>query len=333
MPYKFLTRAAATLVFAVALIAQAPASPPAVPSFEVASIKPAPPIEPAKIMAGKMHIGMSIDAARVDIGNLSLADLIRTAYRVKAYQLSGPDWMSSQRYDVLAKMPEGVSKDKVPEMLQALLAERFKLTVHHTTKEEQVFALVVGKNGPKLKEAAAEPAAAPTDPAPPKPGAIVMGSGENQVRVNPSSDGKGATVAGGPMGQMKFSMGEGGMMRLEFARITMPALVEVLARFTDRPVIDKTELKGTYQIGLDLSMEEMRAMARVQAASIGVAMPGPAGGGGDTKGPSSPADAASTPSGSSILGAVQQLGLKLDPQQTPVDTLVVDHLEKTPTEN
>src|SRR5581483_840097 len=106
-----------SLLVAGGLGAQTPATPP--PTFDVASIKPAPPLDPAKIMAGKLHVGMSVDAARVDIGNLSLADLVRIAYRVKPYQVSGPDWMSSERFDVLAKMPEGVSKDKAPDMLQA----------------------------------------------------------------------------------------------------------------------------------------------------------------------------------------------------------------------
>jgi uncharacterized protein (TIGR03435 family) len=310
-----------------ALLAQSSA-----PVFEVASIKVAPPLDPAKIMAGKLHIGMSVDAARVDIGNLSLADLIRIAYKVKPYQVSGPDWMAAQRFDILAKMPEGVTKEQVPEMLQALLADRFKLTIHRDSKEHAVFAMVVGKNGSKLKEA--EPDAAPPAPAadaPAKPGGMVIGTGDGQVRLDRSTDGKGATVAGGPFGQMKISMGEAGMMRMEFARITMPALAEMLSRFTDRPVVDMTELKGNYQVPLDLSMDEMRNVAKAAASQAGIALPMGGGGGGDPS--RSPADAASTPAGGSILSAVQQLGLKLEPRKTPVETIVVDHLEKTPTEN
>src|SRR5689334_22836729 len=72
-------------------------------SFEVATIKQSAPMNPAMIAAGKLHVGMQIDAARVDIGFFSLADLIRTAYRVKSYQVS--DWMTAQRFDILAKMP------------------------------------------------------------------------------------------------------------------------------------------------------------------------------------------------------------------------------------
>src|SRR6476659_9617548 len=96
----------AAVLCAVAVVrAQAPATPPL--AFEVAAIKPAPPLDPTKIMAGKLHIGMTINAGRVEIGNLSLADLIRIAYKIKPYQLTGPDWMSSERYGVQPEFHEG----------------------------------------------------------------------------------------------------------------------------------------------------------------------------------------------------------------------------------
>src|SRR6266851_98025 len=114
-------------------------------AFEVATIKPSPPMNPSQAMAGKLHVGMKVDAARVDIGFFSLADMIGAAFRVKPYQVSGPSWMGVQRFDILANMPEGAKKDQVPEMLQALLAERFKLQFHKDTKEHAVYALVVGK--------------------------------------------------------------------------------------------------------------------------------------------------------------------------------------------
>ena len=207
------------------------------PAFEVASVKPAGPLDPAKIMAGKMRIGMTVDGARVDIGNMSLADLIRLAYRVKPYQVNGPDWMGTQRFDVLAKLPEGVSQEQVPEMLQGLLAERFNLTVHRESKEQPVYALVVGKNGPKFKEAPPD-----TDsPEPPASSASAPGLdiGGAKVRV----DGKGVVISGGQTGGMRMSAGAGGAMRLEASKITMAALTDMLARFVDRPIVDMTELK------------------------------------------------------------------------------------------
>jgi uncharacterized protein (TIGR03435 family) len=335
---KNLSRALAGLlaVTAAALRAQAPApaSAPA-PEFEVASIKLAPPIDPQKIMAGTLHIGMSVDAARVDIGSMSLAELIRTAYRMKPYQVSGPDWMASQRFDIMAKMPEGASKDKVPEMLQALLADRFKLTAHRESKDFPAYALIVGKNGPKLKDAEPSPAAPPPDPAAPSAkGVITVGSADGPVRVEPNADRKGATVSSAQFGQMKFSVGEGGMMRMEFARISMAMLADTLSRFAGKPVIDMTELKGNYQVALDLSMAELAGMARAAGMGMGIGggmMGGPGGGGGDAG--RGPAEAASTPGGSSIFTAIQALGLKMDSRKLPIDTLVIDHLEKTPTEN
>src|SRR5881394_244516 len=98
---------------AVAALAQQPA-------FEVASIRSAEQITPAMIQAGKLHVGMKIDAGKVDIGYLSLRELIPMAYDVKPFQLTGPDWLSAQRFDILAKLPEGATKEQVPAMLRAL---------------------------------------------------------------------------------------------------------------------------------------------------------------------------------------------------------------------
>ena len=330
--WKNLSRAMGLLfVFITAvLLAQPPAT---APEFEVASIKPAPPIEPQKIVAGTLHVGMSVDAARVDIGSLSLADLIRIAYRMKPYQVSGPDWMGAQRFNILAKMPEGASKDKVPEMLQALLADRFKLTAHRESKDLPAYALVVGKNGPKMKDAEPDTAAPPADPAaPPGKGAIVVGSADGPVRVEPNPDRRGATVSSPQFGQMKVSVGEGGMMRMEFAGISMTMLADILSRFAGKPVIDMTELKGNYQFALDLSMTEMAGMARAAGMGLGGGMMGRPGAGGGDAG-RNPAEAASAPGGSSIFAAIQALGLKMDSRKLPIETLVIDHLEKTPTEN
>lgn len=286
------------------------------PAFEVASVKPAAPLDRSQMLSGQMHIGMKIDAARVDIGGMSLADLIRVAYRVKPYQVSGPDWMTAERFDVLAKMPEGATREQVPEMLQALLAERFKLAVHRESKEHAVYALVVGKNGPKLKESA--------------PGADAPAGGDAPAALDVSVSGRGentqVSISGGPIGTAHMSMGPNGIMRLEAPKMNMAALADTLSRFFDRPVVDLTGLKGTYQVALDLSMEDLRNAARTMG------MMGPGMGGG-REGTRPPSDAASDPGGLSIFAAVQQLGLKLEPRKEPLDLIVIDHLEKAPTEN
>jgi uncharacterized protein (TIGR03435 family) len=247
---------------------------------------------------------------------MSLADLIRVAYRVKAYQVSGPDWMATERFDVLAKLPEGASREQVPEMLQALLAERFKLAVHRESKEHAVYALVVGKNGPKLKESAPDADAPAGGGAPTALDVHVSGRGENTQ----------VSISGGPIGTAHMSMGPNGTMRLEALKMNMAALADTLSRFFDRPVVDLTELKGTYQVVVDLSMDDLRTAAR----TMGIIGPG-MGGGRDGARP--PADAASDPAGLSIFAAVQQLGLKLEPRKVPIDFVVIDHLEKVPTEN
>src|SRR5207248_3269330 len=172
--------------------AQAPAT---TPEFEVATIKAAPPINPAQIMQGKLHVGMKVDGARVDIGFMSLADLIRTAYDVKPYQVSGPDWLNTERFDFIAKLPDGATKDQVPGMLKSLLADRFKVAVHKESKEHAVYALVVGKNGPKLKDAPPDPEAGPDGARPGKGGLTIDTPDRGAVRINPSGDGRAESVS------------------------------------------------------------------------------------------------------------------------------------------
>ena len=117
------------------------------PAFEVASIKPSPPPS----TPGMMRIGMQRAPGRVTYSGMSLKLLIQNAFRVKNYQISGPAWLDSERFEIVAKLPEGANADQTPEMMQKLLAERFGLKLHRETKELPVYALVTGKNGPKLE--------------------------------------------------------------------------------------------------------------------------------------------------------------------------------------
>lgn len=315
---------------AFSLYGQTPA-----PSFEVATIRPAPPITTlaAQIQSGKAHIGMNIDGARVDIGFMSLADLLAYAYRVKAFQISGPDWMKQERFDIQAKLPDGASKDQVPEMMQALLTERFKLAEHRENKEHPVYALIPGKNGPKLVESTAEPdppaAAAPAPDAPGGRGAIAFGTPNGAVSIK--QEGRGMVVTGGQpgVGATRMTMGQNGSMRMEMSKITMAALADMLTRFVDRPVLDMTDLKGTYQVALELPLEDLMNMARAMAPELA----GLGGGRGGPGGADAPVTASDPSGGGSIFNAVQQLGLKLDARKAPIETIVVDHLEKTPSEN
>ena len=254
----FFPSAVSALALACAAYCQTPA---AAPAFEVASIKPSPPLDVNAIMSGKLHVGMKTDAARVDIGFMSLADLIRVAYGVKAFQISGPDWMSAQRFDIQAKMPDGATTDQVPAMLQALLADRFKLALHRDTTEHPVYALEVGKAGSKLKEAVPDPPASSSPSEPPK-GAIVIDSSQGPVSISGNPQGGQVTVSTPQSGKMHIAMSPEGTMQLEVDKMTLPALADALSPFLDRPVVDKTGLKGSYQIALDLSMADLMAVAR-----------------------------------------------------------------------
>ncbi len=147
------------------------------------------------------------------------------------------------------------------------------------------------------------------------------------------ADNKNMTVSGGPQGPMRITMPDvqnGGAMHMEMLKVSMASLVDVLSPMMDKPVVDLTGLKGNFQLSLDLPIEQIMAMARAQAATLGVPMPGvggPGGAGGTA------ALAASDPSGSSMFKAVQQLGLRLEARKVPIELIVVDHVEKTPTEN
>ncbi|MDE3197588.1 MAG: TIGR03435 family protein [Acidobacteriota bacterium] len=315
-------------VFLIApvLRAQAPG-----PTFEVATIKPAQAPNAADIMAGKLHVGMKVEAGRVDIGFLSLENLLMTAYGVKDYQISGPDWIRTERFDILAKMPEGSNKDQVPDMLKALLAERFKVAVHKETKEHSMYALVVGKGGSKLKDAPPDPDPAATPEPEGKGGQSITVNGST-VRMNQSGGGRGVTISGSQTGTTKMSMGADGMMHMEASKVSMPTFADMLTRFVDKPVVDRTDLKGNYQITLDLAMADLLRIAQKSGVMAmppaGVAGPAPGAGGAGA------ANAASDPgSGGSVFTAVQALGLKLEPRKEAVDTYVVDHIEKTPTDN
>ncbi|HWC97998.1 MAG TPA: TIGR03435 family protein [Candidatus Sulfopaludibacter sp.] len=284
-------------------------------TFEVASVKPAGPLDPAKIMSGQMRIGKKVDKARVEYSSMSLDALIMDAYKVKSFQVVGPDWMSGMsapRFDIQAKMPEGATEEQIPQMLQALLAERFGLKIHKDSKEKNIYAMVVAKTGLLMKPAEA----LPDTPEEPNQPAFKM-SGNMQ-------DGKGMTVNAGRNGTTKVNMSpDMKTMHMEISKAPMTALVEILTRMVDRPVVDMTDLKGDYQIALDLPLSTMMAMA---GAMGGGPPPGMGADGGNKM-------AEASDPGTSIFESVQKLGLKLEPRKGPVETIVVDHLEKTPSEN
>jgi uncharacterized protein (TIGR03435 family) len=135
----------------VLLAAPAAIGQPSRPSFEVASVRAWGAITSKGADEAKRGGGMQVGGARVDASMMSLADVVQQAYDLKPFQFSGPGWMSSERYDIHAKLPAGATPDQVPAMLQNLLAERFKLAFHRESREHAVYALTVAKNGLKLR--------------------------------------------------------------------------------------------------------------------------------------------------------------------------------------
>jgi len=216
-------------------------------TYEVASIKP------DKSAGNMMRIMNTPDGLTATV---PLHELIRLAYGVQTFQISGaPDWAKSDKYNIEAKMDKSTVDElsKISEdqrqptrqrMLQALLAERFKLTLHRETKELPVYDLIIAKGGPKLEQA--------------KPG-------------DPDPEGlKGPD--GRPMPGGHFvRMGRG---ELTGQDLGIDDMVRVLSQQLDRTVVDKTGLKGSYNWTLKWTPDQSTPMFR----GAGDPRPGPASG-------------------------------------------------------
>jgi uncharacterized protein (TIGR03435 family) len=311
------------------------------PAFEVATVKPAQPMDQAKIIAalqsgGKMPMGANIGARRAEYLGLDLKTLMTYAYGVKPYQITGPDWMSATRFDIVAKMPEGSTKDDAPRMLQSLLEERFKLTTHRVSAEHPVLALVVGKGGPKLKASAEKPVPI-DDSAPLKAGEMKMDGPDGPVRAKIDLATGSSVVDMGLKGKMSYKLSLASQsMHLEFSMTTMAGFADMMTQLMTqfsggaavRQIVDMTGIHGNYDSSLEISLAEIMAMAKSAGMNIPLGAPGGAGAAGNVPVASDPGGA-----GTSVTDAVQSMGLKLESRKAMVDQLIVDHVEKTPTEN
>ena len=90
----------------------------------------------------------------IDLRNVSLRSAIRWAYGVREYQIAGPDWMGSLKYDIEAKSAAAASGEELRGMLQTLLADRFQLVLHRESKELPVYGMTAGKKAGKLQRSA-----------------------------------------------------------------------------------------------------------------------------------------------------------------------------------
>jgi uncharacterized protein (TIGR03435 family) len=228
--------------------------------FEVASVK---------AHHGPMPTGggkFSISGSRLTIDFYSLFGLIMFAYDVKPYQLPGASALDHTSYDIIADAGDGRirTRDDFRPLMQALLADRFKLRVHLEHKEVPVYSLIVDTKGLKLKESA--PGASP------------------EWYVNASS---------------------GRAITLNCPKFTIEKFTDLIRNSDgmDRPVVDKTGLTGTYEIRLTYVPQNRMG-----------------------RGSDSGSDEVD------IFTAVKDLGLRLEPQKSAVEFLIIDHSEK-PAEN
>ncbi len=290
-------------------------------TFDAAAIKPFIPPSGGKMMIGRGGRGGpgSTDPGRIHYTAINLRNLLTNAYDVKDYQIVGPSYLDSERFDVQATMPPETTKEQFRTMLQNLLAERFKLTIHRENKELPMYALVVAKNGPKLKESVETPDQKPTEDEPrpiamPSPGQMKFDPEGFPILPMPSAGGRGSM----------FMMMMPNRARIMAQKQTMQDLAERLSQMLSKPVKDETALKAKFDFVLTYSPEGL---------NTGMGMSGPP----PPPPPGARPDNGFIPEGEApqnLFSAIQaQLGLKLDAKKGPVDLVVVDHMEKTPTEN
>jgi uncharacterized protein (TIGR03435 family) len=308
---------------AVTLSAQAPPGPPPPPptvpamfneaptpswdaphlSFEVASVK--------ANKSGAMTMSIRTLPTSFNSTNLPLRTVIMQAYRLSAYQLVGaPGWLDSERFDIVAKAPEGSRPEQAMLMLRGLLAERFKLKVHGETRDTQIYALMLARNdgklGPKLSKSTddcekilAERRAQARAGGPPN----FQLPGPNEKPVCTFS----TRPVPVPNGRPLMSFNAGGQ--------SLDLLVSRISGMLNKRVIDGTGLTGLYDYQLQFSMLSTAPIAGLTTAPPGNATP-----------------AAPIDDGPTIFDAVRELGLKLELERGPVEHLVIDSVER-PTED
>jgi len=265
-------------------------SSPSQPQFVSASVSRSGP---------EGRAGVHIDSPEIRWTFLSLKDYVGIAYGLSSYRVSGPGWIALERFDITVSLPADAVPPQVPPMLQQLLQERFQLQVHRENRDIDVYCLALGKGGPNLRKS-------PSD-----------SSVETQAdNVAVSSHPGDVTVNYGGGAFFKFADNQ-----LEGRQLRTGAMADALSRFTDRPVIDMTNLTGLYDFVLELSPGDFRAMRIRSTMAAGATVTRQA------------IREAQGSSGASLSKAVQKLGLELEPRQERIEMLVIDHVETMPAGN
>ena len=216
----------------IAGLALLTACPLCAQSFEAASVKPAPTTTGRFSMSGGPG---TADPGRITYSNVPLRMVLLTAYDVRNYQLTGPDWLDTLRFDIAARIPAGATREQFQAMLRNLLEARFRMTLHRESKEMPVYVLLPAKKGIRLKPDTAQ-----------------------------SPDGEIATVAGeGPDGFPKVSLPSPGVVietrdgvaRITAKEVSMAKFADTLTARAGRPVIDRTGLAGNFSFVLYFTPE------------------------------------------------------------------------------
>jgi uncharacterized protein (TIGR03435 family) len=268
-------------------------APPPQFEFEVASVKPAPRPAPFAVASGQARLRS--DAARFEASSITMTGLISFAYGIEKDRISGPGWIGERYFAIAAKLPAGSTKEETPAMLQKLLADRFKLSLHRDQKVESVYELVLDTKGVKLKPSTTDVS---------KGG---EGGRPGQLFCSACTLGQLAEFLRGP------ANAAAGMAAFRAARGQPED--DVVERSIDRPVVDQTGLTGVYDIDLQ--------WVPPGGLPTGRTNPGVA--------DFPPRDAAVKVD--SIFGALEAAGLKLQGAKHAFDILVIDHVERVPSEN
>jgi uncharacterized protein (TIGR03435 family) len=269
--------------------------------FEVATIKFAGPLTGGA--TAPRAVAANGQPELLNIRSLTVKNLVTRAFGVKANQVLGPTWLDqidAPRYDVSAKVPAGSSREDTNVMLQNLLIERFGLTFHGETRDVQGYELAVGKNGSKLKQS--EPVGSPP-PVLPANQAIKIETDRNGLPQLPA----------GRVGIL-FSAGAGRAV-ISGRQQTTAQLATALEGRIGKPILDKTGLTAKYDFALAFDMMEF------------------AGEPGALSFPTRNETPAADPAPSIFTAVQQELGLRLESKKVPVDFIVIDKANKTPTEN
>ncbi len=275
--------------------------------FEVASLKPA---DPKVTLSGPLFAGGpgTNNPGHIVYRGASLTYLLMTAYKLKDFQLTGPKWMDTARFYLDAKLPSGATKDDLRAMLRSLLAERLGVAIHSEKKDIQSYALLVSKQGVKMRPSAAIDA--DTDVT------------AQHLQEGIETDDKGFPIfpPGSPGGLVV--MNRSGKMKVGAAQQSVASICDFLSTQLGAPVDDRTALIGNYDFHLEYAIDGPITLGRG-----GPVMPPP--------NPSANGDVTAPgdlPTG--LTTAVkEQLGLRLERGRALVEILVVDHVEKTPAAN